>query len=129
MSKLTVKQVMITFTYQMARETALSVDVQLAFDQILAKHVVANAIEIFTAVENAVRHANGDCHRAIGPVRAEVSKLVDIFPSVDLHIYQECHAIVVRMLRKIAMENRHNESSDIAMNCVDALIEQTYGRL
>jgi len=118
-----------TFTYAMARSTALTVDVQIAFDTILAKHVEKNASAIYNTVEMAIRYANGDCHRAIGPVRNEVEKLVDIFPAVDVTVFQECHAVVVRMLRKIAHENRMNESSDIALNCVDALIEDSYGRL
>lgn len=113
----------------MARSTALTVDVQIAFDTILRKHVEKNASVIFVAIEKAVRYAQGDCHRAIGPVRAEVEKLIDIFPAVDVTIFQECHRIVIQMLRKIAHENRMNESSDIALNCVDALIEDSYGRL
>lgn len=118
-----------TFTYPMARATALSLDVQIAFDTILAKHVELNGREIVHVVFTSIRNANGDCHRCIGPIRNEVAKLVDIFPSVDIHIFQECHAVVIRILRKIAADNRSNESSDIAMNCVDALIEDMFGRL
>jgi hypothetical protein len=118
-----------TFTYPMARATVLSLDVQIAFDTILAKHVEQNALAIAYVVNTAVRNANGDCHRCIGPVRAEVAKLVNIFPSVDVHVFQECHAVVIRILRKIAHDNRQNESCDIAMNCVDALIEDMFGRL
>lgn len=118
-----------TFTYQMARSTSLSVDVQVAFDTILVKHVEKNANAIYYAVNTSIRNANGDCHRAIGVIRNEVEKLIDIFPAVDVTLFQECHAVVVRMLRKIAHEYRMNEMSDVALNCVDALIEDSYGRL